>query len=114
MTTMAVPATTNTKPCSPRAITEKYFSVQFSIKGFSGIYQFRIRTFDSESLCILVREDSDVLEQLKEGDLVTMSFCLHEGMGHVDPMPTRIEYVCEDGKGRFKGHRLIGFNVLAN
>ncbi len=114
MTTLAVPTTTSSQHCSPRAITEKYFSVQFSIKGFAGIYQFRIRCFEPESLCILVREDSDVLEQIKEGDVVTMAYCLHEGTGHVDPMPTRIEYICEDERGRFKGHRLIGLSVLAN
>ena len=92
---------------------EKYDSVQFAIRGYAGIYQFKIRSLPEKGACILVREDSNVLENLREGAVLDMAYCQAGTAITADELKTRIDFIGFDDQGRFQGHRLVGLSILA-
>ncbi|MBU0768786.1 MAG: hypothetical protein KJ687_06825 [Proteobacteria bacterium] len=60
----------------PRNILSKYYSVQLSINGYDPVYIFKLRDFSYNGLCILVKEDSDVLKCLKVNETINMEYNL--------------------------------------
>jgi hypothetical protein len=95
------------------ALTEKYDSVQFSINGHAGIYQFKIRCLPQKGDCILVREDSEILANLKAGAVLDMAYYHSPPVDPADELTTRVDYISHDDQGRFKGHQIVGLSVLA-
>jgi hypothetical protein len=95
-----------------RNAAEKYYSVQFTTKEMGSHYQFKIRDISSKGLCILVKEDSDVLKHIKVGDILTMTYLPAESPGPVTEMKTEIKHITRDEAGRYKGHLLVGLAIL--
>ena len=48
-----------------RNVLNKYYSVQFCVNGMDTTYLFKLRDIPLNGLCILVKEDSPVLKELK-------------------------------------------------
>ena len=96
------------------ALTEKYDSVQFSINGHAGIYQFKIRCLSQKGTCILVREDSEILANLKAGAVLDMTYYHSLPAGSADELTTRVDFISRDEQGRFKGHQIVGLSVLTH
>ena len=95
-----------------REPVEQYYSVQFSRPELEAVYQFKIRNISTKGMCILVREDSNVLKHLKVGDILNMQFCPSEKTASVQYSRTEIRHITKDDQGRFKGHYLVGLNRL--
>ncbi|MBI9082766.1 MAG: hypothetical protein JEZ11_04155 [Desulfobacterales bacterium] len=95
------------------AAADTYDSVQFAVRGTSGIYQFKIRCLPETGFCILVREDSNVLPNLKEGAVLDMAYCQAWPAIAIDEFKTRITSIGSDDKGRFKGHQVVGLSILS-
>ncbi len=72
---------------------EKYYSVQFSVKDLGYFYQFKIWDVSSKGMCILVGEDSSVVDHLHVGDIIKMQYYLSEypQLYHGDRMATHSE-----------------------
>jgi hypothetical protein len=100
------------KRTEERRPPNQYYSVQFSLKNLAYIYQFKIWNVSSGGLCILVKEDSDVLGFLKVGDIVDMKYYVAEKPGTTEAFKTEIRYVTRQEEGRFKGHSLVGLLIL--
>ena len=47
-----------------RSLPTQYHSVQFTKQGLNITYQFKIRNISTKGMCILVREDSHVMNHL--------------------------------------------------
>jgi hypothetical protein len=58
----------------PRDYVDAYYSVEFSIHANPFTFQFKIWNLSSKGMCILVRNDSGLLEHLKVGDVVKMKY----------------------------------------
>ena len=95
-----------------RKASERYYSVQFSVKDLAYIYQFKIRDVSAGGLCILVDENSEVLKYLKVGDVIDMKYYLSESMGTTEAFKTEIRHVTKDADKRFKGHCQVGLHIL--
>ena len=95
-----------------RDLVDQYYSVQFSKPGLEAVYQFRIRNISSKGICILIREDSNVLKHLQVGDILDMQFHPLEKTDPVKYSKTEIKHITKDDQGRFKGHYLVGLNKL--
>jgi hypothetical protein len=91
---------------------EKYYSVQFSVKTLGYFYQFKIWDVSSEGMCILVGEDSSVVEHLHVGDVIQMQYYLSESVGSTEEFKTEISHITKNDQGRFKGHYLVGLAIL--
>ena len=90
---------------------DQYHSVEFSIQGVELAYQFKIWNTLSTPMCILVKEDSAILPQLREGDTLDLKF-YSSGSGYsTDSLKTTIRHITRD-QGRFRGHYLVALEIL--
>ena len=98
----------------PRDIVDKFYSVEFSLKGIDFVYQFKLWNMSSKGMCVLIKEDSVVLEHLKAGDIVDMKYYSSDSLSPTEHLQTEIRHITKDDEGRFKGHFLVGLSILGN
>jgi len=91
---------------------DRYYSVEFPVKGLAFQYQFKIRRIGAESMCILVREDSNILKRLKVGNILTMKYSPIGAACPPDYLDTAIMNITKNREGRFKGHSLVGLKIM--
>ena len=102
------------KRSEPREIVDKFYSVEFALKGIDFVYQFKIWNMSSKGMCVLIKEDSDVLKHLKAGDVVDMKYYGSDSLAPTEHLQTEIRHITKDNEGRFKGHVLVGLSILGN
>jgi hypothetical protein len=95
-----------------RTRVDKYLSVEFSKKGVGSVYQFKIWNISSKGMCILVREDSRIMNFLSVGEIFDMKYYPVEGSSPAEYSKTEITHITKDDHGRFKGHYLVGLSIL--
>ena len=93
-----------------RDVLNKYYSVQFCVNGMDTAYLFKLRDIPLNGLCILVREDSPVLKELKVGDILSMGY--HPVESPESPKELKTRVISKSTYDRFSGHSLIGLSIL--
>ncbi len=102
-----------TRRSEPRSTVDQYFSVELLIPNLAPIaYQFKIRNISSSGMGFLVKEDSDLVQHLKVGDVIKMKYNPVESSEQPKHLKTEIKHITKDEHGRFKGHYLVGLAVL--
>lgn len=96
----------------PKMLTDEYYSVEFSTRKSNSLYQFKIWNVLSEIPCVLVKENSEILGCLKVGDIFKMRYYTTDSLCPTTQLDTEIKYIKKEDYGRFKGHFLIGLNLL--
>jgi len=96
----------------PRSIIDQYYSVEFSIRACPFTYQFKIWDISRKGICVLVKEDSDLLNYLKVGDILNLKYYTTDSSKPVEFLKTEIRHLTKDEKGRFKGLFLVGLSIL--
>ena len=91
----------------------RYYSVEFSVNGGAS-YQFKIWEMPSMSMCVLVREDSAILPQLEVGHTLKMKYYSYDDICPTEYLATEIRHITKTEEGRFKGHYLVGLELLEN
>ena len=91
----------------------QYYSVEFSVNGGAS-YQFKIWDTPSMSMCVLVREDSALLSQLEVGHTLKMKYYSNNDICPTEYLATEIRHITKTDEGRFKGHYLVGLELLEN
>jgi hypothetical protein len=108
--------TTTVEPEEKRAelrkVLKRYYSVEFKLKETGTLYHFKLRDISSNSLGILVNEDSAVLEYLKVNDTLKMKYYPPEASGLAEFLKTQIIHITKKDGVSFKGHFLIGLSIL--
>lgn len=98
------------KKSEARAILDNFHSVQFSLNNMGPPYLFKLRDIPLNGLCILVREDSSVLKELKVGDVLDMEYNTPGLSGSPKLLKTKVSSkYCND---RFTGHSLIALSII--
>ncbi|MCD6561398.1 MAG: hypothetical protein B1H11_06465 [Desulfobacteraceae bacterium 4484_190.1] len=100
------------KRTEPRNIIDKYYSVEFSINEVPMVYQFKIWDISSKGICILIKEDSALLEHIKIGDILELKYYTFESLKPAEYIKTEISHMTRDDSGRFQGHYLVGISIL--
>ena len=102
---------TNSVGITPDSYTimNKYYSVQFPLNDTGPTYLFKLRNTPENGLCILVKEDSTILKQLKVGDILTMEY---NPMGSSDPLILKTQINSKNSHNGFNGHSLIGLSII--
>jgi hypothetical protein len=95
----------------PRQMNQ-FYSVEFSIRGLNVPYQFKIWDMLSSCMCILVKEYSDILPRLKVGDTWNMKYYSTGSVYRPECLKTMIRHIIKNDQGRFKGHYLVGLEIL--
>jgi len=96
----------------PRRIIDRYYSVEFSLPDCAFVYQFRIWDMSSKGMCVLVKEDSDLLNHMKVGDILKLKYYTTDSSKPVEFLKTQIKHITRDERGRFKGVYLVGLSIL--
>ena len=94
-----------------RTLVDLYYSVEFSVKGLDSIYQFIIYDISKRGICILVKENSAVLQKLKVGDIFNMKYYPIKLLGPTEHLRTEIKHITKEMSGRYKDHYLVGLAV---
>jgi hypothetical protein len=102
------------KRSESREIVDRFYSVEFSLKGMDFVYQFKIWNMSTKGMCVLIKEDSAVLKHLKEGDVMDMKYYSSDALSPTEHLQTEIRHITKDEEGRFKGHVLVGLSILGN
>ncbi len=100
--------------CNPASKFDQYYSVEFPAKNFHSLYQFKIWNLGPESMCVLVKENSGILELLNVGDRLNMKYYTTDSHCPTTHQETEIKYIKKEDNGRFRGHFLIGLTILEN
>jgi hypothetical protein len=95
-----------------RSTDSRYYSVQFTTEGLDSFYQFKLWNISPKGMCILVKEHSEVLNHLKVGDTLEMTYFLTDSQGAFDKLKTQIKHITKNEDGRFRGHYLIGLAII--
>ncbi len=89
-----------------------YSSVEISNQDVSFCYQFKLWNMAPQDICILVKENSQILPQLKEGETLKMKYYMGDALCSAENRRTAIKNISKDEQGRFKGHYLVHLEIL--
>ena len=95
-----------------RNIIDQYYSVEFSIRDCPFTYQFKIWDISRKGICVLVKEDSDLLNHLTVGDILSLKYYTTNTSKPIEFLKTEIRHITKDEKGRFKGLFLVGLSII--
>jgi hypothetical protein len=102
----------NEKRSEPRSTIDQYYSVEFSIRGCPFTYQFKIWNMSRKGICVLVKEDSELLNYLKVGDILSLKYYTTDTSRPIEFLKTEIRHITKDEAGHFKGLFLVGLSIL--
>jgi hypothetical protein len=95
-----------------RSVAQRYYSVEFTTSGLTAFYRFKLWNISLSGMCILVKEDSEVLHHFKIGDSLVMTYYLADSPAAHENLKTQIKHITKNEDGRFKGHYLVGLSIL--
>ena len=93
---------------------QQFHSVEFHVGELRLLYQSKVWCSDSEAMFTLIKEDSDVLNQIHVGDILNMRFYSSDRYCPPRDLETEIQYITKDTRGRFKGHFLVGLSIISS
>ena len=96
----------------PRAVLKDYHSVEFSTKETAFLFQFKIWNMSSKGMCIVVKQDSLILNHIHAGDILEMNYYPADKTKSRRMMKTEIRHINRDENGKFKDHYLVGLSIL--
>lgn len=102
------------KRSEPRTELEKYHSVEFKETESGHLYQFKIWNMSSKGMCLVVREDSAILNDLEVGKVLNMKYHTTDFSLPPEELKTEIKHITKEDQGRYKGHHLVGLLILEN
>ena len=95
-----------------RTSGSRYYSVQFTTEGLDSFYQFKLWNISPKGMCILVKEESEVLSHISVGQNIEMTYFIEDGQGASEILTTQIRHITKNSDGRFIGHYLVGLSIL--
>ena len=104
--------TLHEKRSEPRSIIDTYYSVEFLLSDCSFVYQYKIWNISTKGVCVLVKEDSDLLNHVKVGDVLNLRYRPIDAARPIEMLRTEIKHITKDEQGRFKGVYLVGLSIL--
>lgn len=102
----------NERSYGPWRELDKYYSIEIAIDGLEVVYQYGIRSVESRSMFVLVKENSGILPWLKVGDILNMKYYSTDILYPFENLDTEIQSITKHDQGRFKGHYLVGFEIV--
>jgi hypothetical protein len=94
-----------------RTSPEQYHSAEFRLKTSSCLFQSKIWNVSARGMCLLVKEDSEVLENLEVGKVLEVTYYPQDLSQPTETRMTRIAHITRESQGRFKNHALIGLLI---
>lgn len=100
------------KRSETRSVVDRYYSVDFSVENESFLYQFKIWNVSQKGMCLLIKEGSAAMKHLNVGDIVEMKYYKEDSSTPGEYLKTKIRHITKDEEGRFKGHHVVGIQIM--
>jgi hypothetical protein len=100
------------KKADPEILKDLFYSVEFPVNGYKYNYQCKLRKNGFESIFVLVKENSAILNGLTVGNILKMKYYRTDSADPPESFDTEIKYITKNDSGRFKGHYLMGLDIL--
>ncbi|MBU1170531.1 MAG: hypothetical protein KKD44_13290 [Proteobacteria bacterium] len=94
-----------------RELIKEYYSVEIHIEGSGQVNQFVIYDMSSSGLCLLVREDSLILNKIKVGKKYKMKYYPVDLLGNVEYIDTQIRHITKSKNHSLSGHYMVGLSL---
>jgi hypothetical protein len=92
----------------------KFYSVEIAMDSLHPAYQFKLWHSDCDALFLLVKENSELLPQLKVGTVMPMKYYSDNSHPPTQVRKTQIREIVSETQGRFQGHYRIELEILEN
>jgi hypothetical protein len=89
-----------------------FYSVEFPINVIQPVYQFKLWQSDNNAFFLLAKVSSDLVSQLKIGNVMPMKYYSEDAMHATEVHNTQIMEIVKETQGRFSGHYRIELNLI--
>lgn len=76
------------------------------------IYLFKVKDSSQNGFCLLVKEDSDILNNIHVGQVLNIRSNTEDKLEPAEIFLSEIKHITKKGKGPYKGHQLVGLKIL--
>jgi hypothetical protein len=90
---------------------DEFHSAEFKVNGLPYLFQFKIWHTQTKEMFIIVKETSDILKRIKEGELFNMKY-YNSISKYPITLKTKIDYITKEKDRRFRDHCLVGLKIL--
>ncbi|MDZ7579533.1 MAG: PilZ domain-containing protein [Deltaproteobacteria bacterium] len=103
------------KRSEPRIEAGQFHSVEINLGVPLPIYQFNLRNVSDTGVCILVKQDSPILQHLKVGQVLELKYyAVDESKANiVRRFKTEIRHITKGTPGHYNGHFLVGVAIFS-
>ncbi|MHC5077206.1 MAG: hypothetical protein ACYTFM_12375 [Planctomycetota bacterium] len=99
------------KRAETRETLEKMKSVELKLPKLP-VYVFKVKDTSPSGICFLVKADSDILNHIKEGQVLNLKYHTEDTTNPSEALTSEIKHITKMDKGPYKEHRLIGLKIL--
>ena len=92
-----------------RKETNSIYGAEIRMPGVP-IYRFKFKDISHNGVCVLIKDDSSMLNHLKAGQTVNLTYNSPIILG-TPTLKSEIKHITKAKQGRFKGHYLVGFLI---
>ena len=94
----------------PRKDVKRFHSVEINLGAPLPIYQFNLRDISENGVCILVKEDSPILENIKVGQELNLIYYASDSSktNITKQLKTTIRHITKGKPGHYRGHYMVG------
>jgi hypothetical protein len=96
----------------PIPLLPNFYSVEFAMDSPHPVYQFKLWHSGRDALFLLVKENSELLKQLKVGHVMPMKYYSDDSHQPTQVRKTQIRQIVSETHGRFQGHYRIELEIL--
>ena len=86
-------------------------SVELKLPGLP-IYLFKIKDSSQNGFCLLVKEDSNILEHIHVGQILNIRSYSEDNMEPSEIFLSEIKHITKKDEGPYAGHELVGLMIL--
>lgn len=94
-----------------RAKAKRCYHAEIRLVGVP-VYEVKLKDLSTRGSCILVKEDSLLINHLKTGQNVKVKYYLEDRDKPGKIFEATVKYLTKAKEGQFKGHYLVGLKIL--
>ena len=76
------------------------------------IYLFKVKDSSQNGFCLLIKEDSNILEHIHVGQILNIRSYSEDNMVSSEILLSEIKHITKKDKSPYTGHQLVGLMIL--
>ncbi|MDJ0816111.1 MAG: PilZ domain-containing protein [Desulfobacterales bacterium] len=100
------------KRSSKRALPTGFHGAEIKLTGVP-LYQFKLKDISDNGASILIKENSAMINHLEVGQHLQIKFHANSHPDLNGYFESKIAHITKNEEGRYKGHYLVGVQILA-